>query len=136
MIEAATGPHKFTTMGKMLQWVDQVLTPDARRYCPGATWAPSINLYEDDGEYCLVADLAGVVVSEVELSVEGSSLTLAGQRRAPEPPSPDGLLRLHLMEIDDGRFCRAVELPADVIVEEIQASYRCGFLWVRMPKKV
>ena len=136
MISAATGPHKSNVMAKMLHWVDQVLTPDAGRFCPGATWSPAINLYEDATSYFMVVDLAGVQVNHIELNVEDNMLTLSGHRVAPEPMEPEGTVRLHLMEIDEGAFCRAIDLPSGVNVEDIKASYRCGFLWIRIPKSL
>jgi HSP20 family protein len=136
MISAhATGHHKFNAMTKMLQWVDQVLTPGSRKYCPDGSWTPAINLYEDDGYYYVVADIAGADVDQIELRAEAGILTLCGHRQTPQPPQTSGPVSLHLMEIDHGRFCRALELPPEVDVNEIRASYRSGYLWVRMPKK-
>ena len=46
-----------------------------------------------------------------------------------------GPVRAHHMEIDSGRFCREIDLPGNVDVEAIEATYRNGFLWIRLPKK-
>jgi HSP20 family protein len=43
-------------------------------------------------------------------------------------------VRIHLMEIDHGSFCREVELPEDVDRERIAANYRNGMLWIELPK--
>ena len=43
-------------------------------------------------------------------------------------------IRIHLMEIDHGAFCREVELPEDVDRERISATYRNGMLWIELPK--
>ena len=60
-------------------------------------------------------------------------------RSGPQQAGPAGAARprptrVHLMEIDHGRFRRAIELPGDVDVASIEASYRCGYLWIRLPK--
>ena len=55
-----------------------------------------------------------------------------------QPPCPDASdqrLRVHLMEIDHGSFAREVELPHDVIKEQITARYVDGLLWIELPKK-
>ena len=122
----------------MDRWVDHVLGAGYRRYCPGEPWAPSINLYEGGKQYYMVVDLAGVVAEEIDLRVDEGFLLLSGSRATPTPPRPCGQVRLHLMEIDHGRFCRSVKLPPDADlsdVEAIDASYRSGLLWVRIPKR-
>jgi len=120
----------------MSKWMDQVMGPPYQKYFAENVWSPAINLYESETDYYLVVDLAGVEVDEeIDLHVEDTRLTLAGRRSSPAPPVKDAV-RLHLMEIDHGRFCRDVEVPKDVDVEAIHASYRTGFLWVRMPKKI
>ena len=42
-------------------------------------------------------------------------------------------VRIHLMEIDHGGFCREVELPEDVDKDRIAANYRNGMLWIELP---
>ncbi len=92
-------------------------------------------LYEDEKHYCMIADLAGVQVEEIDLRVDEGMLILSGRRDTPGMQQQFGEKRVHLMEIDHGRFCRKVQLPSDVIIDKIQASYRVGYLVVRLPKK-
>ena len=68
---------------EMGRWVDQVLK-GYHKYCPGETWMPSINLYEDELQYTVVADLAGVNAHEVDLQVEGTARVLSGHRGTPQ----------------------------------------------------
>jgi HSP20 family protein len=49
-------------------------------------------------------------------------------------PTEHRRIRIHLMEIDHGSFCREVELPEDVDRERISATYRNGMLWIELPK--
>ncbi|MGB2820016.1 MAG: Hsp20/alpha crystallin family protein, partial [Phycisphaerae bacterium] len=115
--------------------------PDYRQYRTRQTWSPSINLYESPTCFCLVADLAGVEVESIELHVEKSYLLLTGERSTPRPPNPEECdpakpepQKLHLMEIDHGPFHREIQLPEGVDVEAIEALYRNGYLWIRIPK--
>src|SRR5215213_8755257 len=71
----------------------------------------------------------------------GASRSSAGPKGTPgEHASPGGAagehrrVRIHLMEIDHGAFCREVELPQDVDRERISATYRNGMLWIELPK--
>lgn len=130
----AFGKEEQVTV-KMMQWVEQALSPSLRRFCPGGAWTPAINLYEDDAYYYMVADLAGMEVQEVELRVKEGTLILDGQRALPKPPKTNGSVSLLLMEIDHGRFCRTVDLPKNADVSNISAYYRSGYLWVRIPRR-
>ena len=135
----AAGKDSFSPGGRQIgKWVDHVLGTGYRAYCPGEPWLPSINLYESHDHYCVVVDLGGVVADEIDLRVERGFLVLMGSRPTPRPPAACGRVRAHLMEIDHGRFRREIQLPknADVSdVEAVNATYRCGFLWVQIPKK-
>ena len=86
-------------------------------------------LADDPPRLVVVADLAGVEPDDVELLVGGGELRLAGERPR---PSADGA-RYQQMEIDYGRFERAVALPADVDVEQAEGRYERGLLIVTLP---
>lgn len=126
---------KFTSMGReMGKWMDQVLGSSFQHYGHTDSWRPSINLCEHDTYYCVVVDLAGVKASEIDLRAEEGVLILAGDRAMPSEPQSPGEVRLHLMEIDHGPFHREIQLPEGVDVEAIEALYRNGYLWIRIPK--
>lgn len=127
---------------QMGRWVDRVLGRGFHRYRPKESWSPAVNLYEDSSAYFLAVDLAGVEPDTIDLRVEQGRLVVRGQRASPSPPTSapcqraEGCpLRLHLMEIDHGPFHRALDLPQAVDEDEIEACYRNGFLWVKMPKE-
>ncbi len=112
-------------------------------FCPVETWAPAVNLYETEAAYYVCVDLSGVQKEKIDLVVADGQLRLRGQRPVPVvPPAGEDLprpgnerVRIHLMEIDYGPFCREVALPADADQDRIVASYRDGMLWVELPKK-
>jgi len=127
---------------EMVRWMDRVLGPDIHRFGHGGMWTPAINLYEDPAGYYLVADLAGVDPQSIDLRVEHQQLVFRGQRPPPRPPEGDqpcprsgGPVRVYLMEIDSGPFQRKLDLPETVDADAVEAVYRNGFLWVKMPKK-
>jgi len=122
---------------RISSWTEQVLGTQFQKYCSGQTWIPSVNLCEHSDYYCLVVELAGMSADKIDLSVEADKgiLVLSGERPTPKPQSGDDVVCLHLMEIDHGRFARALELPEDVDVNRIEAKYSSGYLWVTLPKK-
>ncbi len=132
---------------RMSRWVDGVLGRDYHSYRPGQTWSPPINFYEDASCFYLVADLAGIDPEAIDLRVEKKRLILRGERLSPRPSQTAGAhdsdpadktggeLRVYHMEIDHGQFMREINLPEEIAPGGIEASYRSGFLWVKMPKK-
>ncbi len=126
---------KFSSLGhQMGKWVDQVLGPGYQRYSTSKGWSPPVNVYESETQYSLVVDLAGVSIEDV-LRVEKGMLVIAGTRETPGLEQLEGSVRVHHMEIDHGLFQRKLEIPGDVDTDRIEASYRMGLLWIRMPKK-
>jgi HSP20 family protein len=114
-------------------------------FCPSETWTPNVNLYETETAYLVCVDLAGVDKEKISVLVADQKLTLRGTRHVPTPPADEPVepptlphpqrLRVHVMEIDHGPFCREVELPADVVHERITAAHVNGLLWIELPKK-
>jgi len=120
----------------MFNWVDSVLSPASyQKFTSRRDWQPAVNICEDTEAYFVIVDLAGVVVSEIDLRVEEGDLLLLTGRRATPVPGQCSQTCMHVMEIDDGEFNRAIKLPANSDVDEINASYKCGYLTIRVPKK-
>jgi len=113
---------------------DKVYDPGYHHYCPGEAWTPAMNLYQDDRNYYAVVNLAGVGCQSIEMDVSKGKLVIAGHRPTPPPPAVFGKLELFHMEIDHGRFSRAIDLPDTVDADNIEAVYRAGQLLVTMPK--
>ena len=111
---------------------------------PNDTWAPNVNLYENNHAYLVCVDLAGVDKEKIDLELVDSRLTLRGSREVPSFDDEDrvqsagverGKVRVHVMEIDHGSFYREVELPRHVERDRINAHYRNGMLWIEIPKR-
>lgn len=109
-------------------------------FLPSETWAPNVNLYECDASYLVCVDLAGVDKAKIDLMLtDDDVLQLKGTRAVPAPEefveeTQNRRIRVHLMEIDHGAFCREVELPHGVQRDKITANYRNGMLWIEVPK--
>jgi len=72
------------------------------------SWAPPVDVFEDEESIVIVAALPGVLPEQVELTLADGVLVLAGERTL--PCSRCGTI--HRLEIPHGRFERRVELPA------------------------
>lgn len=141
MSQAATHDPPFGHIARQMGKIAEQMHRGYFSFYPSETWTPSVNLYETETSYLVCVDLAGVDKDKIELTVENHRLKLRGTRVVPTnvdgaDADPRGRrVRLHLMEIDHGAFCREVELPEDVRQDKISASYRNGLLWIELPKR-
>jgi HSP20 family protein len=92
---------------------------------------PSINLWQNEEEALLTAELPGVAAEDLDISVVQNSLTLRGTRKGPERKPEE---TYHRQERWQGQFVRSLGLPFDVDTEKIEARFQDGVLSIRLPK--
>jgi len=78
-------------------------------------------------------EVPGVSADGVELLCEGRRLVVRARRAAWTPP--EGMYALH-REIRHGSFEVALELPAGIAAEGIEADLRAGLLVLTLPRRV
>jgi HSP20 family protein len=92
---------------------------------------PPMNLWEDDDHFYAEAEMPGLKLDDIQVTVtQGDQLTISGERK---PDTTDGCV-WHRQECGHGRFSRTVTLPAIVDVDMIEASYDAGVLTLTLPK--
>jgi len=139
-MELATEPP-FQHLARHANKLMEQMQKGYYNFCPSETWTPNVNLYETASHYLVCVDLAGVDKEKIDVEVTEGRLKLRGTRQMPSygpggaTPDPHEKVRIHLMEIDHGAFCREVELPQDANRQRIAASYRNGMLWVEIPRE-
>lgn len=106
---------------------DVVSTEPARRN--RATIEPLVDVFENDNEVLLLADLPGVDPSELKVRVEGQELTLEGTWKATEPGQPTSR---EFVPVD---FRRSFGLSRVVDTEKITADLKSGVLTVHLPRR-
>jgi len=84
---------------------------------------------EDPAELTVIVELPGVDPEQVDLVVNGNTLTLAGTRTRPRCAGQV----YHQMELDYGSFRRQIQLPEPVAVSRATATYERGLLKVVLP---
>jgi len=131
-MHAAQGISGTAIEGKHTDWDE--LVPNYHKYYPDSTWKPPVNLYEGTKCYYIVVDLSGTDASEIGLDVTKSDLTISGERHTPQPGKSENHLQMHHMEINHGRFSRALDMPRGVDLDNISAVYCKGQLTIRLPK--
>jgi HSP20 family protein len=96
-----------------------------------ATVFPALNVSEDSANLYVRAEIPGVPASEVEISIEGDTLTIRGERKTCKA---DEKHSYHRRELECGRFSRAVTLPNKVQVDRIEATTANGIVTITLPK--
>ena len=93
---------------------------------------PLVNLHETKDAYVLTAELPGIASEEIDVALEGKTVTLSGQRKI-DYEAGDGTAVLR-RERQSGHFKRAFELPSTFQIDEAQATHKAGVLELRLPK--
>ena len=92
---------------------------------------PLLNVWEDESNYFVEAELPGMQLEDLEIFVNGSQLTIKGERK--EPIGEKGTW--HRRERGYGKFTRIFELPNVVDGEKVSAELKHGILTVTLPKQ-
>ena len=95
-------------------------------------WTPSVDIQENENELVLTADVPGVTLENIDISIEDGALTLSGERKFSNDENKGGY---HRLERSYGMFKRVFTLPESVDAEKVTASYEAGVLKVTLPKK-
>jgi HSP20 family protein len=95
-----------------------------------AHWVPNTDVYATDHGLVIKAELAGMKREDLELTIEGNTLRITGQR-------PDGCrspkCKFLVMEINYGSFESNIELPPGYDLSLAKATYQNGFLRIDVP---
>ncbi len=93
---------------------------------------PPVNLHETEEGFVLTAELPGVSPDDIDVSIEGATVTLSGERKA-EYAAGEGV-SVHRRERQTGNFRRAFELPAEIDLDRARATHKHGVLKLELPK--
>lgn len=96
-----------------------------------AGWGPSVDVADGEKEVVVKADIPGVEPRDLDISISGSTLTIAGEKKEVHEDKGKDYYR---SERHVGSFRRAVELPSTVDSEKVNAEYKNGVLTIRLEK--
>jgi len=98
---------------------------------PAAGVFPLMNITEGKDNFYVRAELPGLKAGDLDISVTGDTLTIAGERKI---PAEDEKAKYHRREREAGRFSRIITLPAQVDTGKVEAHSKDGLLTVILPK--
>ncbi|RFU44383.1 Hsp20/alpha crystallin family protein [Paraburkholderia sp. DHOC27] len=92
---------------------------------------PPLNIGSTDDSINIVAFAPGVDPATLEVTVDKGTLTIAGERKAPELATGSET-RSYASERFFGKFRRVIELPQNADSDKVEAGYSNGCLTVRV----
>lgn len=121
-------------MGPKQEWMIRVLegaSAHEQAELAQGSWVPAVDIYSrGDGELVLKAELPDMKQDEIELSIDGTTLTLRGERKLDTVLTKE---KFHRIERSFGSFSRSFGLPSTVDAGKVTAAYNAGILTVRLP---
>jgi HSP20 family protein len=95
-------------------------------------WAPAVDIYENEHELVVKADLPDIDPKDLDIRVENNILSIRGERKFEKQVNEDNYLRV---ERAYGSFSRSFSLANTVNPDGIKADYQNGVLTLVVPKR-
>lgn len=124
-------PSLWQEMNQLQREINSLFSSYGSPRLQSAPSYPSLNIWADEESVMVTAELPGVKAEDLDISVEGGSLTLSGVREPVELPENG---QVHRHERSHGKFTRNINLPFEVEVDQVEASLKNGVLLLRLPR--
>ncbi len=98
----------------------------------GFTSYPPMNIYEDDKNYLIEVEMAGMDKDDIEVSISNDNiLTIRGEKKRNSRYEKEDTLRY---ESFVGKFQKSITLPSDIDSSKIDVKYENGILKIRVAR--
>jgi len=108
----------------------QEVTSPAEQTKPGVVFTPSVDIFENDRELTLLADLPGVTAENLTIDLRENTLTLTGEVEPFERANEEDIL----IEYEIGKYYRQFSLSNVIDQSKINANLTDGVLRLTLPK--
>src|SRR6185503_17197481 len=103
------------------------------RFGPAATgWNPSVDIFENDNDVVVKAELPGLAAKDIDVKLENNVLTIKGERHFEKETKEENY---HRIEREYGSFSRSFAMPTAINGDKVTAEYKDGVLNIALPKK-
>jgi len=96
-----------------------------------AEWAPAFDILENEKEYVITAELPGMDIKDVDITLSEGVLSVKGEKKQEKEDKGEDY---HMIERHYGSFHRSFRLPGRVETDKIDANYKDGLLKLTLPK--
>jgi HSP20 family protein len=97
-----------------------------------ANFVPPVDIYEDDHNITVQAEIPGVDEKDLDIRLENNVLSISGERKLENEEKKDNF---HRIERQYGRFTRSFTLPSGVDPDSVNAEFDNGILKVTIAKR-
>lgn len=125
-------PFRGTTFQDLGRFFGEFLERAGSQESNLTTWAPAVDIFENEHELVVKADLPDIDPKELDIRVENNVLTIRGERKFEKEVKEENYLRV---ERAYGSFARSFTLANTVNAEAIHADYQNGVLTLHVPKR-
>lgn len=94
--------------------------------------SPKIDFYENDMDYCLSAELPGILQENIDVKINNNILTIQTKCEEKKEETKNNY---HIQERYCGSFYRSIGLPNNINENKINASFENGVLKIKIPKQ-
>lgn len=98
-------------------------------------WSPKVDIKEEKDEFVVFADIPGVDPKDIEIDMEGNTLTVRGERQTFNEEK-DKEKSYYRVERTYGKFYRQFTLPENIDSDKISAQAKHGVLAIHLPKAI
>lgn len=92
---------------------------------------PAVNVYGNDERLVVTSEVPGISLSDLNISVQGRTLSLKGKRTLAEPGEGECYACDERM---GGEFSRTLGLPYEIDSNKVEAHYNRGVLTLKLPR--
>jgi HSP20 family protein len=90
-----------------------------------------VDVFETNSDFVMVSAIAGVQISDIDISVDKDMMVIKGQRKDPHQSHEK---KYFYQECYWGPFSRKIVLPENINVEAASAQMDKGMLVIKIPK--
>lgn len=108
----------------------QEVSSTAEQTKPGLVFTPSVDIFENDKEIVLLADMPGVQAKALNIDLRDNTLTLDGEVEPFEAAGEEDVL----IEYEVGKYYRQFSLSEVIDQAKIDAQLKDGVLRLTLPK--
>lgn len=119
----------WTELDQLEREMSRLFTPYSRDGVVGEY--PAVNIWTRDDGALLTAEVPGIKPEDLDIAVNGDTVTIRGKREQTVLDEGETWLR---RERGAGDFVRSYSLPFSVEADKVTATYRNGILELALPR--
>jgi HSP20 family protein len=122
-------PRPFSLLDEVEQMAREIF--DGRRSAFSSGLTHSLDVYREEDNLVVKAELPGIKKKDLDISLEDDVLTIKAEKKQEEVKED---AEHYISERHFGQFIRRMTMPFPVDEENISATFKNGLLEMRLPK--